>query len=169
MAHKKHNGKYLGHSFGSNRSQNLLRFEMYEIIEFWSKLGWNHLFVPQNLRVLLISLRHIMYCFVFHGPYDSPLTLKPRTSSFFSLFHRTINCVIFLYSFKLSSATKSQWLYLVLNIQETSYFYWHQFCYKNDGENICHWNYFQIPQALSVLPANWPGWFSPKGWLGLAS
>ena len=74
--HKKHNEKYLGHSFGSNRSQNLLRFEMYEIIEFWSKLGWNNLFVPQNLRVLLISLRHIMYCFVFHDLYDSPLTLS---------------------------------------------------------------------------------------------
>ena len=87
-AHKKHNGKYVGHSFGWNRSQNLLRFEMYEIIEFWSKLGWNNLFVPQNLRVLLISLRHIMYCFVFHGPYDSPLTLNLRTSRLFSLLHR---------------------------------------------------------------------------------
>ena len=105
---KKHSGKYLGHSFGSNRSQNLLRFEMYEIIEFWSKLGWNNLFVPQNLRVLLISLRHIMYCFVFRGPYDSPLTLKPRTSSLFSLFHRTINCVLFWYFTKLTSATKLQ-------------------------------------------------------------
>ena len=31
---------------------------------------------------------------------------------------------------------------------------------KNDGENICHWNYFQIPQALSELQANWPSQFS---------
>ena len=29
--------------------------------------------------------------------------------------------------------------------------------------------YFQMPQALSELPANWPGRFSQKGWLGLAS
>ena len=28
---------------------------------------------------------------------------------------------------------------------------WHQFWQKNDGENICHWNYFQIPRALSEL------------------
>ena len=28
---------------------------------------------------------------------------------------------------------------------------------KNYGENICHWNHFQIPRALSELPANWPG------------
>ena len=101
----------MGHSFGSNRSQNLLRFEMYEIIEFWSKLGWNNLFVPQNLRLLLISLRHIMYCFVFHdGPYDSPLTLKPRTSSLFSLFHNTINSALFWCFTKLSSSKKLQLL-----------------------------------------------------------
>ena len=42
---------------------------------------------------------------------------------------------------------------------------WHQFLDKNVGENICHWNYFQIPQALSELPANWPGQFSQKGYL----
>ena len=59
-------------------------------------------------------------------------------------------------------------LYLILNTQETSHFYWHQFWGKNDGENICHWNYFQIPRALSELPANWPGRFSQKGWLGLS-
>ena len=27
----------------------------------------------------------------------------------------------------------------------------------------------EIPRALSELPANWPGRFSQKGWLGLAS
>ena len=43
---------------------------------------------------------------------------------------------------------------------------WHQFLDKNVGENICHWNYFQIPQALSELPANWPSQFSQKGCLG---
>ena len=58
-----------------------------------------------------------------------------------------------------------QYLYLVLNTQETSHFYWHQFWSKNDGENICHWNYFQIPRALSELPANFPGRFSQKGWM----
>ena len=26
---------------------------------------------------------------------------------------------------------------------------WHQFWVKNDGEKWCHWNYFQIPWALS--------------------
>ena len=26
---------------------------------------------------------------------------------------------------------------------------WHQFWHKNDGENICNWNCFQIPRALS--------------------
>ena len=26
----------------------------------------------------------------------------------------------------------------------------------------------KIPQALSELPANWPGRFNQKGWLGLA-
>ena len=45
----------------------------------------------------------------------------------------------------------------------------HQFWDKNDGKNICHWNHFQIPQALSELPANWPSQFSQKGWLGQAS
>ena len=39
---------------------------------------------------------------------------------------------------------------------KTSHFYWHQFWNKNNGENICHWNYFQIPRALSELPVNWP-------------
>ena len=57
----------------------------------------------------------------------------------------------------------TQWLYLILNNQETSHFYWHQFWHKNDGEKWCHWNYFQIPRALSELPANWPGRFSQKG------
>ena len=52
---------------------------------------------------------------------------------------------------------KSHCLYLILNTKDTSHFYWHQFWDKNDGENICHWNYFQIPRALSELPANWPG------------
>ena len=28
---------------------------------------------------------------------------------------------------------------------------WHQFWDKNNGENIYHWNYFQIPQALSEM------------------
>ena len=40
---------------------------------------------------------------------------------------------------------------------------WHQFW---DGENIYHWNYFQIPPALSELPANWPGLTSLSGWIG---
>ena len=60
-------------------------------------------------------------------------------------------------------------LYLVLNTQETSHFYWHQFWDKNDGENICHWNYFQIPWALSELPVNWSGLTSLFGWFGRAS
>ena len=34
---------------------------------------------------------------------------------------------------------------------------WHQFLHKNDGQNRCHWNYFQIPRALSELAANWSG------------
>ena len=46
---------------------------------------------------------------------------------------------------------------------------WHQIWDKNDGENICHWKYFQILRALSELPANWPSQFSQKGWLGQAS
>ena len=29
---------------------------------------------------------------------------------------------------------------------------WHQIWDKNDGENICHWNHFQIPWALSEIP-----------------
>ena len=60
-------------------------------------------------------------------------------------------------------------LYLVLNTQETSHFYWHQFWHKNDNENICHWNYFQLPRALSELAANWPGLTSLFGWIGWAS
>ena len=40
---------------------------------------------------------------------------------------------------------------------------WHQIWDKNDGENICHWSYFQIPWALSELPANWPGVTSLSG------
>ena len=48
------------------------------------------------------------------------------------------------------------------NTQETSHFYWHQFWDKNDDKNLCHWNYFQIPRALSELPAIWPGQFSQK-------
>ena len=40
---------------------------------------------------------------------------------------------------------------------------------KNDGENICHWNYFQFPRALSELPANWPDLTSLTGWIGWAS
>ena len=59
----------------------------------------------------------------------------------------------------------SQCLYLVLNTQETSHYYWHQFWDKNDGEKWCHWNYFQIPRALSELPANWPGLTSLFGWI----
>ena len=51
---------------------------------------------------------------------------------------------------------RSQCLYLVLNTQEASHFYWHQFWGKNDRENIYYWNYFQIPRVLSELPANWP-------------
>ena len=62
-----------------------------------------------------------------------------------------------------------QCLYLDLNNQETSHFYWRQFWDKNNGEKWCHWNYFQIPRALLELTANWPGRFSQKGWLGLAS
>ena len=42
---------------------------------------------------------------------------------------------------------------------------WHQFWDKNDGENIYHWNYFQIPWALSELPANWPGLTSLSDWI----
>ena len=51
---------------------------------------------------------------------------------------------------------QSHCLYLDLNNQETSHFYWHQFWDRNDCESICHWNYFQIPRALSELPAEWP-------------
>jgi len=48
--------------------------------------------------------------------------------------------------------------FLVLgNTQKILTEIWHQFWDKNDGENICHRNYFQIPRALSELPANWPG------------
>ena len=43
---------------------------------------------------------------------------------------------------------------------------WHQFWDKNDGEKWCHWNYFQIPRALSELPAKWPGLTSLFGWIG---
>ena len=57
-------------------------------------------------------------------------------------------------------------LYLILNTHEKSHFYWHQFWDKNDVENICHWNYFQIPRALSELPANWPGLTRLFGWIG---
>ena len=66
----------------------------------------------------------------------------------------------------------SHCLYLVLNTQETSLFYWRQqFWDNNDNKNICHWNHFQIPRALSELPANWAwsGQFSQKAWLGLAA
>ena len=66
-------------------------------------------------------------------------------------------------------STKPHCLYLILNTQETSHFYWNQFWDKTDDENICHWNYFQIPWALSELPANWPGLTSLFGWIGLAS
>ena len=58
---------------------------------------------------------------------------------------------------------KTHCLYLVLNTKKTSHFYWRQFWDKNDGKHIGHWNYFQIPRALSELPANSPGWFSQKG------
>ena len=78
---------------------------------------------------------------------------------------------LFLCSQKLGSVSfsisflerKTHCLYLILNTQETSHFYWHQFWDKNDDENICHWNYFQILRALSELHANWPGRFSQKG------
>ena len=60
--------------------------------------------------------------------------------------------------------------FLVLgNTQKNLTEIWHQFWDKNDGENICHWNYFQIPRALSELPANWPGLTSLSGWIGWAS
>ena len=42
---------------------------------------------------------------------------------------------------------------------------WHQFWQQNDGENICHWSYFQIQRALSELPANWPGLTRLSGWI----
>ena len=48
----------------------------------------------------------------------------------------------------------SHCFYLVLNMQEKSHFYWYQIWDKNNGENICHWNCFQIPWALSELPVN---------------
>ena len=60
-------------------------------------------------------------------------------------------------------------LYLILNTQETSHFYWHQFWDKNDGENICRLNCFRFPRALSELPANWPGLTSLFDWIGQAS
>ena len=55
---------------------------------------------------------------------------------------------------KISVACLAHCLYLILNTQETSHFYCHQFWDKNDFENICHWNHFQISWALSELPTN---------------
>ena len=74
-----------------------------------------------------------------------------------------------IWQFYNSISNKSHCLHLVLNTQDTKHFYCHQFWNKNDGENICHWNYFQIPWALSELPANWPGLTSLCGWISLAS
>ena len=37
---------------------------------------------------------------------------------------------------------------------------WHQFWYTYDGEKWCHWNYFQIPPALSELLAKWSSQFN---------
>ena len=57
--------------------------------------------------------------------------------------------------------------FLVLgNTQKILTEIWHQIWDKNDGENICHWNHFQFPRALSELPANWPGLTSLSGWIG---
>ena len=43
--------------------------------------------------------------------------------------------------------------FLVLgNTQKIIREIWQQFWHKNGDENRCHWNYFQIPWALSELP-----------------
>ena len=66
--------------------------------------------------------------------------------------------------------TTSHCGFLVLgNTQKSLTHIWHQIRDKNDGENICHWNHFQFPRALSELPANWSGLTNLTGWIGWAS
>ena len=44
---------------------------------------------------------------------------------------------------------------------------WHQIWHKNDGENMCNWNYFQNPRVPSEFPANWLGLTSLSDWKGM--
>ena len=61
----RHNGKYLGHSFGSNRSKNLLRFEMYEIIESRSKIGMKQSFCSPKPQGTFnqFTAYYVLFCF----------------------------------------------------------------------------------------------------------
>ena len=118
-------------------------------------------------RVRVLAQSH------YNDPIHLPLAEHTRIPTFF-VSREIQRCLVSTYLHVIETTSTyimyiTHCLYLVLNTQETSHFYWHQFWDKNDDENICHWNYFQIPRALSELPANWPGRFSQKGWLGLAS
>ena len=71
--------------------------------------------------------------------------------------------------FRLNQAVRSHCLCLVLNTQETSHSYGHWFQTLKSKWKLNYERENEIPGALSELPDNWLGQFSPKGWLGLAS
>ena len=93
--------------------------------------------VTTTSRILKIRLRHILIV----------LKLKIIRFSFQNTETRFVEFM---------NASRCRFLVLG-NTQKILTEIWHQIWDKNDGENICHWNYFQIPRALSELPANWPG------------
>ena len=69
----------------------------------------------------------------------------------------------------LSGNQRAEWIFFRVHIFWEGHKFLAKSPHKNDDENMWHWNYFQIPRALSELPAYWQGLTNLFGWIGLAN
>ena len=142
---------------------------LYSRLSDFSTCSWN-IFIKKVSILVRISLLKLCIKIDSSSEIVSTQCGGPAAFSSPAQQHKSYQLLIRLNLLEINAVLLSHCRFLMPgNTQKILTEIWHQFWDKNDGENICHWNYFQIPWALLELPANWPCQFSQKGWLGRTS